>query len=163
MRTAISAGYCEARAASEGVMKQALITVLVLGTLYLAPSGYSQERRPCSSDHHPQTVSLIRLIASRTDCDGELIRVVGYLAGAGLDDAPGLFVSESDGRNGVLPNAIGVNVSQSTVSQSTIKDMMGKYVIVTGRYHAPGAGGAFNGSIDHMVEVRLLNARNTSK
>ncbi len=141
-------------------MKRVLMVALMtVGILHFAPDAYSQEKGRCSSEDHPQTVSLIRLIASRTDCDGELIRVVGYLTGAGLDDAPGLFVSESDGRNGVLPNAIGL----ARLSQKTVEGMRGKYVIVTGRYHAPGAEGAFNGSMDQIVDVRLLNARNASK
>ncbi len=140
-------------------MKSILVPALMVGMLYVVPCGYSQKARSCSSEAHPQTISLIRLIADRSDCDGELIRAVGYLAGAGLDDAPGLFVSESDGRNGVLPNAIGLTLSGSKVSQSTIKDLLGKYVIITGRYHAPGPGGAFNGGIDQIVEIRLLNVR----
>ena len=66
-------------------------------------------------------------------------------------------MSEGDGRNGILSNAVDL-----TVSDSAIRGMYGKYVIVTGVYHAP-PGGDFNGYIDHILEVRPLNAGNTSK
>jgi hypothetical protein len=80
------------------------------------------------------------------------------LAGAGPDDAAGVFVSESDGRNGILSNAVDL-----TVSDSTIRGMFGKYVIVSGLYHAQAPQGDFNGYIDHILEVNPLNAGNTSK
>jgi hypothetical protein len=139
-------------------MKRMLTVALMAGMLHFAPSVYPQETRSHSDDRRVHTVSLIRLIANRGECDGEQIRVVGYLAGAGLDNAPGVFVSESDGRNGILTNAVNL-----TVSDSTIRGMFGKYVIVSGLYHAPPPQGDFNGYIDHIVEVKLLNTGNTSK
>jgi hypothetical protein len=139
-------------------MRHMLIVALMIGMLHFAPSAYPQEGRPRSDSRRFHTVSLIRLIANRGECDGELIRVVGYLAGAGPDDALGVFVSDSDGRNGILTNAVNL-----AVSDSTIRGMFGKYVIVSGLYHAPPPQGDFNGYIDHIVEVKLLNAGNTAK
>ncbi len=135
-----------------------LIVGVMTGMLHFAPDAYPQEARSPSETRRVHTVSLIRLIANRGEFDGEQIRVVGYLAGAGPDDAPGLFVSESDGRNGILSNAVDL-----TVSDSKIRGMFGKYVIVSGLYHAPPPKGDFNGYIDHILEVKLLNAGNTSK
>src|SRR5437868_2363194 len=106
-------------------MRCMLTVALMTGMLHCVPSAYPQETRSRSDDRRLHRVSLIRVIANPGDYDGEQIRVVGYLAGAGLDDALGLFVSESDGRNGILTNAIDVNV------HGTIKGMFGKYVIVS--------------------------------
>ena len=52
---------------------------------------------------------------------------MGCLGGAGLDDAPGVFVSESDALNGILSNAIDLTVHDS----NKIRGMYGKYVIVS--------------------------------
>ncbi len=137
-------------------MKCMLTVALMLGIF--APTARPQENQQRSDNSHFHTVSLIRLIANRADCDGEDIRVIGYLAGTGPDMALGVFVSESDGRNGVLTNAVGLHASRNIS-----RDMIGKYVIISGVYHAPAPGGQFNGYIDHIVEVKLLHAGNTSK
>jgi hypothetical protein len=55
--------------------------------------------------------------------------MVAGIAGAGPDDAPGLFVSLPEGQNSVLSNAGGL-----TVNDSTIRGTYGKYVIVEGLY-----------------------------
>ena len=132
----------------------AFVMVMLLFVLYAHP----QDTRSGSEDRRFRTVSLIRLIANRGDCDGEYVRVIGYLAGTGLDMDVGVFVSDSDGRNGVLPNAVGLDVSGST-----IQGMIGKYVMVSGLYHAPVPEGQFNGHIDHIFEVKPLRSGNTSK
>jgi len=50
------------------------------------------------------------------------------------------------------------------VNQSTVRGMYGKYVIVSGLYHAPPAKGDLgNGYIDHILEVKPLHPENTSK
>jgi hypothetical protein len=139
-------------------MSRMLTLVLVMGIFQVAPSVYPQETRSRSDDRRLHRVSLIRVIANPGEYDGKHIRVVGYLAGAGLDDAPGVFVSESDGRNGILSNAVDL-----TVSDSTIRGMFGKYVSVSGLYHAPFPQGDFNGYIDHILEVQPLNVGNASK
>ena len=135
-----------------------LTVALMTGMLHFVPYAYPQETRSRSDDRRLHRVSLIRVIANPSEYDGEHIRVVGYLAGAGPDDAPGVFVSESDGRNGILSNAVDL-----TVGDSTIRGMFGKYVIVSGLYHAPPPQGDFNGYIDHILEVKPLNTGNTSK
>jgi len=139
-------------------MRHMLIVALMIGMLHFAQSANPQETESRSDGQRLHRVSLIRIIANPGAYDGERVRVAGYLAGAGLDGAPGLFVSDSDGRNGIFSNAVDL-----TVSDGTIRGMFGKYVIVTGLYHAPPPQGDFNGYIDHILEVKPLNAGNTSK
>ena len=139
-------------------MGRMLTVALMTGMLHFAPCAYPQETPSRSDNHRLHRVSLIRVIANPREYDGEHIRVVGYLAGAGLDDAPGVFVSESDGRNGILSNAVDL-----TASDSTIRGMFGKYVIVSGLYHAPPPQGDFNGYIDHILEVKPLKTGDSSK
>jgi hypothetical protein len=134
-----------------------LTIALMTGMLHLAYA-HPQGTPSRSESRRLHRVSLIRVIANPGAYDGEHIRVVGYLAGYGLDDAPGVFVSESDGRNGILSNAVGISVSQSTVQA-----LFGKYVIVSGLYHAPPPQGDFNGYIDNILQVQPLNAGNPSK
>lgn len=138
-------------------MKPMLTIALMTGILLVS---YAQPQEPPShpDNHHLHRVSLIRVIANPGEYDGEHIRVLGYLAAAGLDSSPGVFVSESDARNGILPNAVNLNVSQST-----IRGMYGKYVIVSGLFHAPPPHGDFNGYIDNILEVKPLNTGSTSK
>jgi hypothetical protein len=139
-------------------MGRVLTIALMTGMLHSATSAYPQETRSQPDTHRLHRVSLIRVIANPGEYDGEHIRVVGYLAGAGPDDAPGVFVSESDGRNGILSNAVDL-----TVSDSTTRGMFGKYVVVSGLYHAPPPHGDFNGYLDHILEVKPLNTGNTLK
>ena len=139
-------------------MRRMLTVTLMMGMLHFAPNSYPQETRSQSDARRFHSVSLIRVIANPGEFDGKHLRVAGYLAGAGLDNAPGIFVSESDGRNGILSNAVDL-----TVSDSTIRGMFGKYVIVSGLYHAPPPQGDSNGYIDDILEVKPLNAGNTSK
>jgi hypothetical protein len=47
--------------------------------------------------------------------------------------------------------------------RSTIRGMYGKYVIVSGLYHAPPRGGDFNGYIDNILELIPLKKGNASK
>ena len=139
-------------------MRRMLAAALMTGMLHFAPRAYPQEAPPRSEPRRLHRVSLIRVIANPSQYDGEHIRVVGFLGGAGLDNTLGVFVSESDGRNGILSNAVNI-----TVSGDAVRGMIGKYVIVSGLYHAPPPQGDFNGYIDNILELKLLNAANTSK
>ena len=85
--------------------------------------------------------------------------MIGCLGGAGLDDAPGVFVSESDVLNGILSNAVDLTVHDS----NAIRGMYGRYVIVSGLYHAPPRGSDFNGYIDNILELKPLKPGSTSK
>ena len=75
-------------------MKRMLTVALITGMLHLVPYAYPQETQSRSDDRRFHRVSLIRVIANPREYDGEHIRVVGYLAGVGPDDALGVFVSE---------------------------------------------------------------------
>lgn len=139
-------------------MNRMLTFALMIGMLHLVPYACPQETRPHPDDHRLRRVSLIRVIANPGEFDGEHIRVVGYLAGAGLDNTVGVYVSEVDGRNFILSNAIDLRLNDSA-----IRDLIGKYVIVSGLYHAPAPQGDFNGYIDHILQVKPLNSVNASK
>ena len=134
-------------------MRRILIAVLMVGMLHSGSSTYPQDTRSNSEGRRLHRVSLIRVIANPEKFDGEPIRVVGCLGGSGLDGAPGVFVSDRDAFNGILSNAVDLTVHNS----NKIRGMYGKYVIVQGLYHAPPPGGDFNGYIDNIFELRLLD------
>lgn len=140
-------------------MKRMLSFALVIGISQFVPSLYPQEKESRSDERRVHTVSLIRVIANPSEFNGEHIRVVGCLGGAGLDDAPGVFVSDRDALNGILSNAVDLTVRDS----NSIRGMYGKYVIVSGLYHAPPPHGDFNGYIDNILVLQPLKVANTSK
>ena len=140
-------------------MRRILIVMLTVGMLNFGPSAYPQDTRSHSEGRRLHRVRLIRVIANPGEFDGEHIRVIGCLGGAGLDDAPGVFVSKSDVLNGILSNAVDLTVHDS----NAIRGMYGKYVIVSGLYHAPPRGSDFNGYIDNILELKPLKMGNTSK
>ena len=77
-----------------------MLTIALVPGILLVSYAQPQKTPSRSDNHRLRGVSLIRVIANPGEYDGEHVRVVGYLAGAGLDSGPGVFVSESDGRNG---------------------------------------------------------------
>jgi hypothetical protein len=92
------------------------------------------------------------VIANPNDFNGERIRVMGFLApGGGLDKSLGLYVTETDGRSGIVPNSIDLHVEESRV-----KDLMGRYVLLSGTYHAPAPRAGYNGYIDQVPELKPL-------
>jgi len=140
-------------------MRRILMVMLIVGMLHSGPSAYPQDTGSHSEGRRLHRVSLIRVIANPSDFDGEHIRVIGCLGGAGLDDAPGVFVSESDVLNGIVSNAVDLTVQDS----NAIRGMYGKYVIVSGLYHAPPQGSDFNGYIDNILELKPLKPGNAAK
>ena len=133
-------------------MRPMLIVVLMMGMWHSVQSTYQQDTRSSSEGRRLHRVSLIRVIANPERFDGEHIRVVGCLGGAGLDNAPAVFVSDRDVFNGILSNAVDLTLHDS----NTIRGMYGKYVIVQGLYHAPPPGGDYNGYIDNVLELKTL-------
>jgi hypothetical protein len=84
---------------------------------------------------HTHIISLIRLLANPNDFDGQRINTLGFLTfGEGADWTVSLYVSESDGHNGIYTNSIEVLIDKSAVEG---KNVMGKYVSLTATYHAP--------------------------
>jgi len=122
----------------------AMLLVLSWCVTTLSPQG------PTTPGHMPPyLVSLIRVIANPNDFNGQRIRVVGFLGpGGGLDRSVGLYVSETDGRSHIVPNSIDLHVEGSRV-----KDLMGRYVLLSGTYHAPAPRASYNGYIDQVLEV----------
>ncbi len=143
----------------ENLMRRILIVMLMVGMLHFGLRAYPQDPPSHSEGRRLHRVSLIRVIANPSEFDGEHIRVIGCLGGAGLDGAPGVFVSEVDALHAILSNAVDLTVHDS----NAIRGMYGKYVIVSGLYHAPPAGSDFNGYIDNILELRPLKPENTSK
>lgn len=133
-------------------------TVMLIVLLWCATALLSQG--PAIQDHRrPYLVSLIQVIANPNDFDGQRIRVIGFLGpGGGLGKTVGLFVSETDGRNYIVPNSIDLHVDESSV-----KDLMGRYVVLFGTYHAPAPRAGYNGYIDQVFELKTLSQGNSSK
>jgi hypothetical protein len=103
-----------------------------------------------SSDKVLAAPSLIRLIANPSSFDGRRLGVVGYLANNGVDRALGLYVSEVDARNFIVPNSVDLRIEESS-----IKSLIGKYVTLAGIYHAPPeAVSTYNGYLDHISNLR---------
>jgi hypothetical protein len=128
-------------------------TVVLIVLFWCAPALFPQG--PATPDNtHSYLVSLIQVIANPGDFNGQHIKVVGFLGrGGGLDRAVGLFVSETDGRNFIVPNSIDLHVDESTV-----KGLMGRYVAVSGTYHAPAPRSGYNGYIDQVLDIKPLSA-----
>ena len=93
---------------------------------------------------------LIRLIANPSSFDGRRLGVVGYLANNGVDRALGLYVSEVDARNFIVPNSVDLRIEESS-----IESLIGKYVTLAGTYHAPPeAVSTYNGYLDHISNLK---------
>ena len=110
---------------------------------------------PASPDNkkRPYLASLFQVIANPSDFNGHSIKVIGFLGrGGALDRAVGLFVSEADGRNFIVPNSIDLYIDESKV-----KDLMGRYVALSGTYHAPVPRSGYNGLIDQITDIKLWN------
>ena len=56
-----------------------------------------------------------------------------------------------------------MQLTSPCATANSIRGMYGKYVIVSGLYHAPPPHGDFNGYIDNILVLRPLNVANTSK
>jgi hypothetical protein len=94
-------------------------------------------------------VSMIRVIANPSDFDGRQMRLMGYLTGNGVDLSVGLYVSEVDGRNFNILNSIDVRVEHAEV-----RNLFGKYVQLTGTFHAPYRTTEYNGYLDHISRLK---------
>ena len=121
------------------------ITLLSCFGLATAQSHNGSERAIC--------VSLIRVIANPRLFDGRRLRVQGYLDHNGLDRSVGVYVTESDGRNGIMSNSIDLDLEASSVDK-----MLGKYVILEGTYHAPSGplSDYLNGHFGHVSKPEAL-------
>ena len=104
-----------------------------------------------STGHKFGNISLIRLIANPSAFDGQRFRVVGYLANNGLDRALGLYISEADGRNFIVSNSVDLSIEESAA-----KNLVGKYVVLDGTYHAPSekALSLSNGHFDRIADFK---------
>jgi len=103
-----------------------------------------------ASDEKPARISLIRLIANPNSFDRRRLTLTGYLANNGLDRALGLYVSEVDGRNFIVENSIDLKIDESRYSK-----LVGKYVTLTGTYHAPPETPlVYNGYLDQISNLR---------
>ena len=93
------------------------------------------------------SVSLIKLIANPGVFDGRRLNLIGYLANNGVDRAVGLYISEFDGKNFIMPNSIDLRIEESTV-----RNHLGRCVTLTGTFHAPPAQNPiYNGYVDNIL------------
>lgn len=105
------------------------------------------------SDEEPTRLSLIRLIANPSNFNGRRLYLLGYLANNGLDRALGLYVSEVDAQNFIIPNSVDLRIEESSA-----KSFVRRYVVLTGTYHAPPERGTgfYNGYLEHISNIRAL-------
>jgi hypothetical protein len=133
----------------------AVVLIVVISCL----TGLFCQGQAIQDNRRTSLVSLIRVIANPNDFNGQPIKVVGALGrGGGLDNAVGLFVSETDGRNFIIPNSIDLHLDESKV-----KNLMGKYVVLSGTYHAPAPQSGYNGYIDRISELKPWNIGDAPK
>ncbi len=126
-------------------MRKALLGIVLTVICCLGRLSAQNQR---TTEPAPQTVSLIRLIASPAELDGKRLRVCGYLGANGIDQSVGVFVSEVDSRYLVLSNSISVEVDDAK-----IRELIKNYVIVSGVFHAPNPKGNLNGYIDQVSAI----------
>jgi hypothetical protein len=141
----------------ESIVIRKTIVLLIAGLLSLTVSLFAQ--RESDRNNRPASrVSLIQVIANPKDFDSQRLRLVGYLSQNGLDRAVGVFVSEVDGRNFVLPNSVDLRLEDSLA-----RTLAGKYVAFSGRYHAPAPRTGYNGYIDQILDIKPWNIGDASK
>jgi hypothetical protein len=81
----------------------------------------------------PEFVSMISLIATPTQFDGKLVRVIGFLVAD--FEATGLFLAEPDARNAVTKNGIWLEIEASDHASFSHS-----YVIVEGTFDSESRG-----------------------
>jgi hypothetical protein len=83
------------------------------------------------------------------------LRLGGFLDYNGIDRAVGLYVSEVDGRNFILPNSIDLRLEEDTV-----KKFIGRYVILEATFHATKGFRSeyLNGFLDHITGIKIWAA-----
>ena len=131
-------------------MKLATTLITIWGILFVVPLGMLAQSPQAHENLPAMPVSLIKLIATPSDFDGERVRVVGYLGGAGLDKTLGLYLSESDGRNGAFMNAIVL----PHLEPQKVHELVGGYVLLSATFHAPGSHSGSNGYLDEITEIK---------
>jgi len=131
----------------------------MLLALLCCPSVLLPQTSASRNDIRPHLASLIQVIANPKNFDGEAVKLVGFLGrGGGADLSVGLFVSENDERNHVIPNSIDV-----TIDESKVKGLIGQCVVLSGVYHAPDPRAGYNGYIDQITDLRVWNSGDLAK
>lgn len=137
-------------------MKRILVVLVIACMLWSSVELFGQSTS--AQSRHSLNVSLIQVIANPSDFNGQHLRVVGYLGPNGIDRAVGIFLSEADGHNFVLSNSIDLRAEESMT-----KDLIGKYVVFSGTYHAPSSRSGYNGYFDQVLDIRPWNAGKPSR
>lgn len=139
------------------MLKRRVTVTIVL--LFLCVTSLLSQGPASPDSKRPYVASLIQVIANPNDFNGQPLKVIGFLGrGGALDRAVGLFVSEADGRNFIVPNSIDLHLDESKV-----KDLMGRYVALSGTYHAPAPRSGYNGFFDQITDIRPWNGGDTPK
>ena len=96
-------------------------------------------------------ISLIQVVQSPQQFDGQPIRVIGV---ANVQyEATGLFISESDLQNSVTKNGVWISIPSSDANRK----LHGKFVLVEGTFDAGNRGhlGMWAGSIKDVKRFEL--------
>jgi hypothetical protein len=126
----------------------------ILSTIFASTVASGIPTKGSSGQQSASLVSIIRVLANPEAFDQRRVRVAGYLEHNGVDRAVGLYVSELDGRNGVISNSIDLHKKSS----STLRQFMGKYVVMNATFHRPvGPLSEFlNGHFDDISGIKAL-------
>ena len=127
----------------------AIITLMILTAMTRAD--FTQLQTSTPPQYHP---SLIRVIANPNEFDGKRIRVIGFLGYNGLDKSIGVYISEIDGRNFVIPNSVSI---RQPLSQQD--HFMNNYIIFNCVYHSDAPEWGNNGYLDQVTDIQLWNSQ----
>jgi hypothetical protein len=133
-------------------------TVVLMSGLFIWSAGLLAQSPSDRDSPRVYSVSLIQVIANPNNFNGQRVRIVGCLGRNGVDRAVGIFVSEVDSRNFVLSNSVDLHIEESIA-----RDMVGKYIVFSGIYHAPPPKSGYNGYIDQILDLKRWDAGDASK
>ena len=102
-------------------------------------------------------VSLIQVIANPNAFNGQRVRILGYLGYSYPDTGLGIYVSEIDGRNGIVTNSVDLRVDKT--NERKIEALIKNYVIFSPVYHAPPPQAGFNGTFDQILDPEPWGAK----
>jgi hypothetical protein len=132
----------------------------ILVTLFGTGLSYSAFAGGGSNDPLPTLVSIVRLISEPLKFEGMNVRVIGYLSFNGIDRGLGIYISESDGVNIVIPNSVNIGPPSQWLEKYA-----GKYVVFNAVFHAYRGERLYSpsGYLDHLTEVATWNSGDIKK
>jgi len=101
----------------------------------------------------PDTVSIVKLIASPIEYDGKYIRVIGYVS---LEfEGTAVYLNQDDYKYGITKNAMWLDIAKS--DRDVYKESDQKYALIEGTFDAKGYGhqGLFSGTIKSIKRLMV--------